>query len=76
MVVTVKKIVLWQREVENRPGLGHAISQAIADAGINLGFLMTQVVRRKYSTVFGFESEAEASKCAALIRKATAARKR
>lgn len=76
MVVTVKKIVLWRRTAQNRSGLGHAISQAIADAGIILGFLMTQVVRRKFSTVFGFESEAEASKCAALIRKATAARKR
>jgi len=61
---------------DNRPGLGHAISRAIADAGINLGFLVTQVVGRKYSAVFGFESEAEATKGAALIRKATAAKKR
>jgi hypothetical protein len=63
-------------EGDNRPGLGHAISRAIADAGINLGFLVAQVVGRRYSSVLGFESEAEASKGAALIRKATAARKR
>jgi len=63
-------------EGDNRPGLGHAISRAIADAGINLGFLVTQVVGRKYSAVFGFESEADASRGAALIRKATAAKKR
>jgi hypothetical protein len=63
-------------EGDNRPGLGHAISRAIADAGINLGFLVAQVVGRRYSSVLGFESEAEASKGAALIRKATATRKR
>lgn len=63
-------------EGDNRPGLGHAISQAIADAGINLGFLVTQVVGRKYSSVLGFESEADVTKGAALIRKATAAKKR
>jgi len=63
-------------EGDNRPGLGHAISQAIADAGINLGFLVTQVVGRKYSAVFGFESAADATKGAALIRKATAPKKR
>lgn len=61
---------------DNRPGLGHAVSQAIADAGINLGFLVAQVVGRKYSAVLGFESEADASRGTALIRKATAAKKK
>ena len=63
-------------EGDNKPGLGHAISLAIADAGINLGFLVAQVVGRKYSAVLGFESEADAGKGAALIRKAAAAKKR
>jgi hypothetical protein len=63
-------------EGDNRPGLGHAISLAIADAGINLGFLVAQVVGRKYSAILGFESEADAAKGAALIRKAAAAKKR
>jgi hypothetical protein len=63
-------------EGDNKPGLGHAISQAIADAGINLGFVVAQVVGRKYSAVLGFESEADAGKGAALIRKVTAAKKR
>jgi hypothetical protein len=63
-------------EGDNRPGLGHAISQAIADAGINMDFVVAQVIGRKYSAVFGFESEADASKGAAVIRKAAAAKKR
>jgi len=63
-------------EGDNRAGLGHAISLAIADAGINLGFVVAQVVGRKYSAIFGFESEADAGKGAALIRKASAAKKR
>jgi len=63
-------------EGDNRAGLGHAISQAIADAGINLRFLVAQIVGRKYSAVFGFESEADAAKGAAVIRKAGAAKKK
>jgi len=37
---------------DNRAGLGYAIAQAIADAGINMDFLVAQVVGRKYSAVF------------------------
>jgi hypothetical protein len=44
-------------EGDNRPGLGHAISQAIADAVINMDFVVAQVVGRKYSTVLGFKSD-------------------
>ena len=50
--------------------MGHAISQAIADAGINRDFVVAQVVGRKYSAIFGFESEADATKGAAVIKKA------
>ena len=63
-------------EGDNRPGLGHAISQAIADAGINMDFVVAQVVGRKYSAIFGFESEADATKGAAEIKKAAAVKKR
>ena len=61
---------------DNRPGLGHAIARAIADAGINLSFLVAQATGRKYSAVFGFESEVDAKKAGGVIRKATAARRR
>ena len=63
-------------EGKNRPGLGHAIGQAIASAGINLGFLMAQVVGKRYSAIIGCETDADAKKVAVLIRKATGPKKR
>jgi len=63
-------------EGDNRAGLGYATAQAIADAGISLDFLVAQVVGKKFSAVFGFESETDAAKCAAIIRKTGAAKKR
>jgi hypothetical protein len=59
-------------EGDNRSGLGHTIAKAVGDAGINMSFVMAQVVGRRYSAVFGFESEADASKAATLIKRATA----
>lgn len=55
---------------DNKPGLGWAIAKAIGDAGVNLSFVMAQVVGRRYSAVFGFDNEADATKAAGLIRKA------
>ncbi len=63
-------------EGDNSAGLGYATSQAIANAGISLDFLVAQVVGRKYSAVFGFKSDADAAKCAAIIRKSGARKKR
>jgi hypothetical protein len=62
-------------EGDNRPGLGHGITQVIAEAGVNLDFLVAQVIGRKYSAVLGFENEADAAKATALIKKATAKKK-
>ncbi len=63
-------------EGDNRAGLGYDTAQAIANAGTNLNFLLAQVIGRKYSAVFGFESDADAAKCAAIIRKAAVAVKK
>src|SRR5712692_887571 len=60
---------------DNRPGIGHATTSAVAAAGINLAFLMAQVVGRKYSAVFGFDTDADRKKAAALIKRAHAGRK-
>ncbi len=57
-------------EGDDRPGVGHAFARAVADAGINLSFLMAMVVGRKYSAVFGFGSEADAKAAMPLLRKA------
>jgi len=62
-------------EGDNRAGVGHAITRALADAGVNLDFLVAQVIGRKFSLVVGFENDADAQKSVALIKKATAKKK-
>jgi hypothetical protein len=57
-------------EGENRPGLGHVVTRALADGGVNLDFLVAQVIGRKYSAVIGFEHDADADKAISLIKKA------
>jgi predicted amino acid-binding ACT domain protein len=56
-------------EGDNQPGLGSAISQAIAEAGINLSFLVAQVVGTRFSAVIGFEDEEASRKASSLIKK-------
>ena len=63
-------------EGDNRAGLGYAIAQSIAEAHVNLAFLVAQVIGRRYSAVLGFESEADAKTAAALIKKATAKKRK
>lgn len=74
--LTASSIANLVIEGDNRPGLGHDIARAIADAGINTGFVMAQVVGRKFSAVFGFQSQDDASRAAALVKKACAAKKK
>ncbi len=62
-------------EGDNKTGLGYATAQAISNAGINMDFLVAQVVGRRYSAIFGFESDADATKCAAIIRKTAVGKK-
>jgi hypothetical protein len=63
-------------EGDDAPGLGHRLSRAVADAGINLDFVMAQVVGKKYSAIFGCANAADASRAASVIKKsATAARR-
>jgi hypothetical protein len=57
-------------EGDNRAGLGHAVTHALADAGVNLDFLVAQVIGRKYSAILGFENAADADKAVAIIKKA------
>ena len=55
---------------ENMPGLGHAIAQAVAEAGINVMFLVAQVIDARFSVVIGFEDEAASKEATTLIKKA------
>ena len=59
---------------DNKAGVGHRISRALGDAGINVNFLVAQAVGRKYSMVFGFDSEADADNAAKVIKKAASAK--
>ena len=60
---------------DDRTGLGAAIARGVAEAGINMIFLMAQVVGRRYSAILGFESSADAKKAASVIKKAKPAKK-
>jgi hypothetical protein len=62
-----------QVEGDNRAGLGHAFAKALADAGINIDFLVAQVSGSRYTAVIGFESREDANRAAPLIRGAAAA---
>jgi len=62
-------------EGDNRAGAGAAITRALADAGVNLDFLVAQVIGRKFSVVLGFGNDAEADKATVLIKKALAKKK-
>ena len=57
-------------EGDNKPGLGHAIARAIAESGVNLAFMVTQVIGRRYSAVIGFENDGDAKKATPLLKKA------
>jgi len=63
-------------EGDDKPGLGLAIAEAIAGAGVNMTFFVAQVIGRRYSAVIGFGSDADAKTAAPLIKKATASKRR
>jgi hypothetical protein len=57
-------------EGDNRPGLGAAMGHALADAGINIVFLVSQVIGRRFTAVFGFEDEERATTATKFIKAA------
>jgi hypothetical protein len=61
---------------DNRPGLANRIARALADSGVNIAFLVAQVVGRRYSAVFGFANEADLDKAVDRIRTAVTSRAR
>lgn len=73
--LTASSISALLVEGDNRGGLGATMARALADAGINLSFLVAQVIGRKYSALLGFETAQDANKAVALLKKATAPKK-
>lgn len=63
-------------EGDDRVGLGHQMSSAMAEKGINLHFAVIQVVDKRFSGVFGFENSADADAAAALIKSVAVAVKK
>jgi len=61
---------------DNRPGLANRIARALSDSGVNIAFLVAQVVGRRYSAVFGFDNEGDLDKAADRIRAAVTSRAR
>jgi hypothetical protein len=61
-------------EGSNRAGIGFETTKAIAAAGINLAFLMAQVIGSKFSAVYGFDSEADRRNAVNLLKKAPSKR--
>ena len=59
-------------EGSDKPGTGAAIAHSLGTANINLAFFIAQAIGRKYSAVIGFESEDDAKKATAIIRKGPA----
>ena len=55
---------------DNRPGVGHAIAQAVSAAGINVTFLVAQVIDTRFAAVMGFEEEEASQQAPAIIKKA------
>jgi hypothetical protein len=60
-------------EGDNRPGLGAAMARGLADAGLNIAFLMAQVIGRKFTAAVGFADETAATAATRVIKQATAA---
>jgi hypothetical protein len=59
-------------EGDNRPGLGAAIGRAVADAGVNVVFLVAQVFGRRFTAAMGFADDAAAAAATKAIKAAGA----
>ena len=63
-------------EGDDRAGLGAAMARAIADAGVNISFMMAETIGRKFSAVFGFQSDGDAATASKAIKSAAKPRKK
>lgn len=60
----------------NKPGLGAALARALGDAGISILFLVVLVSGRRFSAIFGFDTEGDAARATAFIKKTAAGKKK
>jgi hypothetical protein len=55
-------------EGDNGPGIGHAMTEALGAAGVNIHFTMALAVGKRFRTVFGFGPEANLDEITRTIR--------
>ena len=58
-------------EGDDRPGLGADMARAIANTGVNIQFLIAETIGRKFSAVFGLQTDAEAAAATKAIKAAS-----
>jgi hypothetical protein len=63
-------------EGDDRAGLGADMARAIANTGVNISFLIAETVGRKFSAVFGFQADADATAASKAIKSVAKPRKR
>jgi hypothetical protein len=68
--LTESGIPALQLEGENRVGLGHSIAKALAEANVNIDFVVAQVSGGRHLTVLGFDDEESARRAVPLIKRA------
>jgi hypothetical protein len=68
LLAPAKNIATLKIEGDDAPGLGGRIAAAIADAGINLRGVSAAVIGKKFVSYFGFDSAADATKAARVLK--------
>jgi len=63
-------------EGDDRAGLGADMARGIADAGVNISFMVAETIGRKFSAVFGFHSDPDAATASKAIKSAAKPRRR
>jgi hypothetical protein len=53
----------------NRAGIGFESARALADAGINLAFVVGQVIGTRFSAVYGFDSESDRRQAISVLKR-------
>lgn len=59
--------VVLRVEGPDKPGIGHALTHALAEAGINLAFAHAATLGGRFVAFFGFDSDADANKARRIL---------
>lgn len=63
----VSSPVVLRVEGPNKPGLGHLMTSALAEAGINLAFVGASVLGKRFVAFFAFDSDDDAKKATRIL---------